>query len=188
MEADFIASLTSAFPKYTTWLGMDQDTNQQRSGGANDQQLPNIKIDFKERDRLKDGANYDVWSIRMSGFLKEASLWGIVSGTVTRPLPTERAPGATRDPSPTPELKKWILLDERAQALIQTGLSEAMIMSTSAAKNAKEIWDTLQAVYHSRDMMSRMSASTRFYSLRMKEHEPIDQFIANFRLARLKLA
>lgn len=37
-------------------------------------------------------------------------------------------------------------------------------------------------------MMSRMSASTRFYSLKMREGEPVDQFVASFRLLKLKLA
>lgn len=33
-----------------------------------------VKLDFKEKDRLSNGANYDVWSIRMRGFLMEAGL------------------------------------------------------------------------------------------------------------------
>lgn len=36
--------------------------------------------------------------------------------------------------------------------------------------------------------MSQMTASTKFYSLKMKEGEPIDQFVSKFRSLRLKLA
>lgn len=32
-----------------------------------------------------------------------------------------------------------------------------------------------------------MAASTKFYSLKMKEGEPIDQYVSSFRTARLKL-
>lgn len=37
-------------------------------------------------------------------------------------------------------------------------------------------------------MMSRMQASIKFYYLKMKEYELVDQFVAQFRLLRLKLA
>lgn len=72
--------------------------------------------------------------------------------------------------------------------MIRTGLSEAMVISTSSSETSKDMWDTLQLVYRSHDVMSRMHASTRFYSLKMKEHEPVNQFVAQFRLLRLKLA
>lgn len=44
-----------------------------------------IKIDFKKKDRLSTGSNYDVWTIRMTGFLKEANLWMYVDGSHPRP-------------------------------------------------------------------------------------------------------
>lgn len=150
--------------------------------------LPSIKVEFKERDRLRDGANYDVWAIRMRGFLKESTLWDIVDGTETRPAPPERMPHETRAPPPTPEMVRWDRMDEKAQSLIRTGLSESMVISTSSATSSKEMWDILQAVYRSNDLMTKMSASTKFYSLKMREGEPVDQFVSNFRLLRLKLA
>lgn len=41
-------------------------------------------MDFKEKDRFSNGVNYDVWVIRMFGFLKEVGLWGVVSGDELR--------------------------------------------------------------------------------------------------------
>lgn len=71
---------------------------------------------------------------------------------------------------------------------MRTGLSEAMVISTSSSETLKDMWDTLQLVYRSHAVMPRMHASTKFYSLIMKEHEQVDQFIVQFRLLRLKLA
>lgn len=63
-----------------------------------------------------------------------------------------------------------------------------MVISTSSSETSKDMWDTLQLVYRSHDVMSKMHANTKFYSLKMKEHDPMDQFVAQFRLLRLKLA
>lgn len=62
-----------------------------------------------------------------------------------------------------------------------------MVISTLASI-AREIWDALQQVYHVHDMMSKMHANMKFYSLKMKEHDPVDQFVAQFWFLRLKLA
>lgn len=82
LESDFLASLTANFPPLRSWFGMDSDTNDvnQTTGDGTLKSVPSIKIDFKERDRLRDDANYDVWAIRMKGFLKESSLWDVVTG------------------------------------------------------------------------------------------------------------
>lgn len=74
----------------------------------------------------------------MKGFLKESQLWDVVNGTVVRPDPTPRAPGATRDPPPSPQHTQWILMDEKAQALIRTSLTEAMVINTSSSSTAKK--------------------------------------------------
>lgn len=50
-------------------------------------------------DRLRDGRNYDVWVIRMKGFLKEIQLWEIVDGTVVKSELILRVSGVTRDSS-----------------------------------------------------------------------------------------
>lgn len=51
--------------------------------------FPSVKIDFKEKDRLSTGSNYDVCTIKMKGFLSEANLWEFVDDTIPRP-PRER--------------------------------------------------------------------------------------------------
>lgn len=43
-----------------------------------------FKLEFKRRYRLNSGANYNIWSIRMRGFLKEAGLWSYVDGSIER--------------------------------------------------------------------------------------------------------
>lgn len=147
-----------------------------------------VKLDFKDRDRLSNGANYDVWAITMKGFLLEAGLWDYVSGHRTRPYYRKSAYLDPDAPDDSPAQLEWDLLDHKAQALIRSGLSEGMVLSTSSAANAKEIWDNLELVYRSHDTMTKMQANTKFYSLKMKEHEPVDQFVASFRAARLKLS
>lgn len=149
-----------------------------------------FKFEFKEKDRLTSGANYDVWAIRMSGLLKESGLWPYVTGEIERPsvrrTPLFETQGDAEEVAPA--IAEWELMDQRAQSAIRTGLAEAMVISTSAAGTSREIWETLRLVYHSHDMMSRMQASSKFYALRMKESEPVDQFVVQFRLLRLKLA
>lgn len=136
-----------------------------------------VKLDFKEKDRLHSGVNYDVWAIRMKGFLLEAGLWGHVSGTETRPHYSRSIHLGSNAPLESPEQHKWDLLDLRAQSVIRSGLSENMVLSTSSATSSKEIWETLELVYKSHDTMTKMQSNTRFYSLKMREHEPIDQFV-----------
>lgn len=63
-----------------------------------------------------------------------------------------------------------------------------MVLSTTSATTACEIWHHLELVYHSRDTMSMMTASSRFYSLKIREGEPVDQFVSKFISLRLRLA
>lgn len=74
--------LTVNFFFLRSWFGMDSDTNDvnQITGDGILKSVFSIKIDFKERDRLRDDVNYDVWVIRMKGFLKEFLLWDVVTG------------------------------------------------------------------------------------------------------------
>lgn len=43
-----------------------------------------VKLDFKEKDCLISGLNYDVWVLRMRGFFREVRLWSWVDGTCIR--------------------------------------------------------------------------------------------------------
>lgn len=43
-----------------------------------------VKIDFKEKDRLLTGFNYDVCIIKMKGFLSEVNLWEFVDDIIFR--------------------------------------------------------------------------------------------------------
>lgn len=49
-----------------------------------------IKIDFKEKDRLLTGLNYDVWIIRIKGFFQELNLWSFVDDINSRLRGVER--------------------------------------------------------------------------------------------------
>lgn len=43
-----------------------------------------VKLDFKEKDRLISGFNYDVWVLRMRGFFREVRLWSWAEGICIR--------------------------------------------------------------------------------------------------------
>lgn len=66
---------------------------------------PSVTIDFKEKDRLSTGSNYDVWTIRMKRwFLLEANLWEFVDGTI--PWPPRERNMITRELEPKGEIHK----------------------------------------------------------------------------------
>lgn len=48
-----------------------------------------VKLDFKEKDRLISGFNYDVWVLSMRGFFRKVKLWLWVDDTFVRFLLTE---------------------------------------------------------------------------------------------------
>lgn len=139
LESLFLAGLTQTFPNVSYFFGMDQDEqlrmereerqNQERERKRRQEELyaleleqmqkryeetkksSPIKLDFKERDRLNNGSNYDIWAIRMLGFLQEASMWGHVNGTVTRPVNERGGYGLSLRPEDNPAQKEWDLID-----------------------------------------------------------------------------
>lgn len=75
--------------------------------------LLSIKVEFKERDRFRDGVNYDVWVIRMRGFFKEFTFWDIVDGTEIRFVFSERMFYETRVFFFISEMVRWDRMDEK---------------------------------------------------------------------------
>lgn len=62
-----------------------------------------------------------------------------------------------------------------------------MVLSIFFVVNVKEIWDNFELVYRLYDIMIKMQVNTKFYLLKMKEYESVDQFVVSFRAVRLKL-
>lgn len=104
LEARFLSLLTEVFPSISSFFGMSGgrgDEDGVNSGPESSDSRSLKKIDFKEKDRLNSGSNYDVWAIRMCWFLKEAGLWEHVSGGKKHPEPIIQ--GSTEV---TPDMKK----------------------------------------------------------------------------------
>lgn len=101
--------------------------------------FPIVKLDFKEKDRLTSGSNYDVWALSMRGFFRKAKLWLWVDDTFARPSLTELEKHLLLDGKNSEAQNAWNTLAERAQGIIRIGLHEAMVMSTSSAIIAREM-------------------------------------------------
>lgn len=84
-----------------------------RTVNTGKQQYLSVKIEFKEKDWLSTDSNYDMWNIRMTGFLKEANLWMFVDGSHPR-SPKKRILFAPETSTPTDEQREWDRLDQRA--------------------------------------------------------------------------
>lgn len=126
-------------PPNTSTRGKAKPLFEANSADADDAFLkayPSVKLDFKEKDRLTSGSNYDVWALRMRGFLREARLWPWAEGTCIRLELTNTERILLQDGEASESQQKWDMLDERAQRIIRMGLSEAMVMSTSSAITA----------------------------------------------------
>lgn len=135
LEEDFLESLRSLFAGEGSTSTMADDDEERRPAAH----MPSVKIDFKEKDRLQSGVNYDVWAMRVRGFLREARLWGYIDGSNPRPVVVIE--GVLEQAH-----KDWDTFDERAQGVIRSALSESMVLSVTSATTTKEMWDHLSMV------------------------------------------
>lgn len=138
LESLFLAGLTQTFSSVGSFFGIDQKEqlrketedklNQEKERKRKQEQQITlelekmqkqyeetkksspIKLDFKERNRLGNGSNYDV-RIRMLGFLQEVSMWGHVNGTVPRPQNIRGGYSLLRSQEDTSAQKEWNLIE-----------------------------------------------------------------------------
>ncbi|XP_076897322.1 uncharacterized protein LOC143550582 [Bidens hawaiensis] len=112
--------------------------------------------------------NYTVWAIRMKVLLNVHKFWDTID------------PGATDNDK-----------NNIAIALIYQSIWEATIMQVGNLESAKEIWNTIKTRNLGDDRVKEarlLTLMNEFDSMRMKETETIDEFVAKLSCTASKAA
>jgi hypothetical protein len=84
--------------------------------------------------------NYDTWVLQARAILRRIALWDYVSGKATK-----------RDGSQSEEIKqKWETDDQNAQSELILLIYPSELKQIKKFTSAKDIWDTLNHIYHSK--------------------------------------
>lgn len=128
----------------------------------------------------REGDNYSTWSLCLLRILHAADpkLRGMVDGSYAEPVMREGVEAQVH----FEEYRHWQAVSEGAKAILRTGLSDATRQMAGAAPNyanvtARQLWQTLEALYAHVTMGNKMAMHVAFDALRQGEAS-LDDFFA----------
>ncbi len=130
-------------------------------------------------NKLEGAKNWQIWKYQMTAILEARELYGHIDGTLTRPSVSESSSGAIA--SFEKSLKK-------TKALIVTSIKSDLIYLITECKTPKEIWDTLEQRFERDTIANKLFLKQRFFSLKMKESDHIDEHLRRMKVITDQLA
>src|ERR1700728_1680664 len=115
-----------------------------------------------------DDTNYAEWAIKMEALLVEREVWGVVSGSESRP---RTAPG-------TKIMKADIKKQQLARAKIILHVENSQHPHTRDP-DPQVIWDELARIHRSRGFGSILSMRRRFYGMSKNPDHSMRQWVAS---------
>lgn len=111
-----------------------------------------IKAGYINISKLKGSANYQLWKFEAQIFLEASGLFGIVSGTETRPLTDDE------------KLQKWLKNDASAKKVIVTTIEKPLLTNILTCETSAEMWATLKSVYGYNTNQEKSALFREFYA------------------------
>ena len=130
-------------------------------------------------DKFEGAKNWQIWKYQMTAILEARELYGHIDGTLTRPSVSESSSGAIA--SFEKSLKK-------TKALIVTSIKSDLIYLITECQTPKEIWDTLKQRFERDTIANKLFLKQRFFSLKMKESDHIDEHLRRMKVITDQLA
>ena len=101
-------------------------------------------MSIRYEDRLDGVSNYIPWKVRITVVLKEWKICSFASSKMTKPI--------DRD-----EVEEFEALETRAQRVILDGVKDHLITHLKEKKTAKDMWDTLNQLFESKNENRNMA-------------------------------
>lgn len=127
-------------------------------------------------DKLTD-QNYAEWSKFMQALLTKQGVWGVVSGTVTRP------PGADTNNA----VKAWVKKNDTALSEMILMLTPSQLGHSDGITDAHTLWTALQNVHRSRGFSTRLSLRRDFFTMVKHDDQTMTSWVADVRRLAFKL-
>ena len=121
------------------------------------------------------GKDYHIWNDKMQNYLIAFDLWEAVEEGYEPPAEDEHFTVNQLKADKEKRLKNY-----RALTVIQSAISNEIHTRILGLKNAKSVWDTLQAEFHGTKRVravNLLTARRDFEALRMKDDEPIKAYV-----------
>ena len=126
---------------------------------------------------LLDETNYHEWAFFMEAVLIRKDLLGIVDGSITQPLGS---------PNSRP-VKAFLQKQKLARAEIILRISPSQLPHVRDP-DPTAIWDNLRTLHQSRGFASRLSLRRRFITMKKKDTQSIQSWVADVRRVAFQLA
>ncbi|KAH9481946.1 hypothetical protein JR316_0006476 [Psilocybe cubensis] len=153
------------------------------TGGSSAIKIGNIEL-------LVGASNYNAWRRGMTMFLRTNNLWGYIEGNLRAPNPRHHnaqqlAPhvplqGATN--AQEDAYNAWSFNDMKARSLIEHRISPVSLslLPYEKYKTAREVWAAIKLLYARQDTASQFLIKDRLHSLKLKDHNNLDNYISEF--------
>ena len=118
-------------------------------------------------NQLLDGSNWSDWEVEMDLLTGYCDVDGYVKGNIKHP-----------DPQTNPiTAANWDHNDRYAMMILRRNVNANILVHINQCKTAYEAWQTLQAVFETRNEGVAMSYAKMLYELRAREGDNIDEHI-----------
>ena len=130
-------------------------------------------------DKLEGAKNWQIWKYQMKAILEAKELFGHVDGSLTRPDTSEGSSGRQT---------AFDKAQKKTKALLVTSINSDLIYLITGCETPKEIWDTLRGRFERDTMANKLFLKQRFFSLKMKESDKLDEHFRRMKVITDQLA
>lgn len=122
-----------------------------------------------------DGKNFHTWQVKMRLLLTEKNLWDLVDGSKIK----------QEDSGDSSSLD---LRDKRAAAYIGLGLADSQIHHLDLSKTAREIWQSLEAIFGARSKNGKILLKQQFFALKLERGMSLNDHVNHMKSIMNQLA
>src|ERR1700730_1564675 len=119
------------------------------------------------RNLLMDGTNWSDWQVQMNILMSICNINKYVKGYVDRPNPMEDEKGANN----------WDHNDKYAMFVLRWNIVPQQLIHINQCATSNEIWETLQAIFETRNEGTAISYQRTLYECRAHDGDNIDDHI-----------
>jgi hypothetical protein len=119
-----------------------------------------------------NGKSFELWKLKMEYLLVYKYQW-IAMDLGTAPTGTS-ADG-------------WKKLDRKAKITIRLCLSDSVLLNVSEEAIAKNLWDKLGKLYHSKSLVNKLFLKKKLYNLRMRDGDSVAEHFNAFNYVVIQL-
>jgi hypothetical protein len=114
-----------------------------------------------------NGKSFKLWKLKMEDLLVDRDQWVMVYPGIA---PT----GTSAD--------DWKNLDRKAKSTIRLCLSDSILLNVSEEATAKDLWEKLGKLYHSKSLVNNLFLRKKLYNVRMRDGDSVAENLNAFNI------